>query len=110
MTINQITVNHKLDKNTPQFDVQLLFDEIGVALDDNQYRDAISVVDMYHVYIRQRQVTTFSCQEMLTLGFTFCTLVQKIPSKRRGVQGESTKSIVALCRPGDSGRSSRSAS
>lgn len=48
-------MNHKLDKDTPRFDVQLLFDEIGVALDDNQYRDAISLVDMYHVYTRQHQ-------------------------------------------------------
>ncbi|KAG1749982.1 vacuolar protein sorting-associated protein 13 [Suillus paluster] len=55
----RIVVNHKLDKNTPHFDVQLLFDEIGVALDDNQYRDAISLVDMYHVYIRQRQYRKF---------------------------------------------------
>ncbi|KAG2072635.1 DUF1162-domain-containing protein [Suillus decipiens] len=51
----RIVMNHKLDKNTPHFDVQLLFDQIGVALDDNQYRDAISLVDMYHVYIRQHQ-------------------------------------------------------
>lgn len=49
-------MNHKLDKETPRFDVQLSFDEIGVLLDDNQYRDAISLVDMYHFYIRQHQV------------------------------------------------------
>ncbi|KAG1757583.1 vacuolar protein sorting-associated protein 13 [Suillus lakei] len=55
----RIIVNHKLDKNTPHFDVQLLFDEIGVALDDNQYRDAISLADMYHVYIRQHQYRNF---------------------------------------------------
>ena len=53
----QIKMNHKLDKETPRFDVQLSFDEIGVLLDDNQYRDVISLVDMYHFYIRQHQVT-----------------------------------------------------
>lgn len=52
----RVVMNHKLDKDTPRFDVQLQFDEIGVALDDNQYRDAISLVDMYHVYTRQHQV------------------------------------------------------
>jgi vacuolar protein sorting-associated protein 13A/C len=57
----QIIMNHKLDKDTPRFDVQLLFDEIGVVLDDSQYRDAISLVDMYHVYVRQHQVS-FSCR------------------------------------------------
>lgn len=49
-------MNHKSDKDTPRFDVQLLFDEIGVVLDDNQYRDVISLLDMYHVYMRQHQV------------------------------------------------------
>ncbi|KZT65144.1 vacuolar protein sorting-associated protein 13 [Daedalea quercina L-15889] len=51
----RITMNRVLDKETPRFDVQLLFDEIGVILDDNQYRDAISLVDMYHFYMRQHQ-------------------------------------------------------
>ncbi|KAH9937704.1 vacuolar protein sorting-associated protein 13 [Fomitopsis serialis] len=51
----RITMNRTLDKETPKFDVQLLFDEIGVILDDNQYRDAISLVDMYHFYMRQHQ-------------------------------------------------------
>ena len=53
----QIIVNHKSDKTTPRFDAQLIFDEIGVALDNNQYRDIISLLDMYHVYLRQRQVS-----------------------------------------------------
>ncbi|KAJ4486135.1 vacuolar protein sorting-associated protein 13 [Lentinula aciculospora] len=51
----RITMNHTFDNATPRFDVQLLFDEIGVALDDNQYRDVISLLNMYHVYIRQHQ-------------------------------------------------------
>ncbi|THV04954.1 vacuolar protein sorting-associated protein 13 [Dendrothele bispora CBS 962.96] len=55
----RVIVNHKVDKDTPRFDVQLLFDEIGVALDDNQYRDAISLLDMYHVYVRQHQYRKF---------------------------------------------------
>lgn len=59
--VPQITMNHKLDKETPRFDVQLSFDEIGVLLDDNQYRDVISLVDMYHFYIRQHQVSFSLC-------------------------------------------------
>jgi len=50
-----MVVNHKIDQKNPRFDIQLLFEEIGVALDDHQYRDAISLVDMYHVYLRKRQ-------------------------------------------------------
>ena len=50
-------MNHKLDEHTPRFDVQLLFDEIGIALDADQYRAVISLIDMYHVYMRQHQVS-----------------------------------------------------
>jgi len=53
----QIVVNHKIDQKTPRFDIQLLFEEIGVSLDNDQYRDAISLVDMYHVYLRKRQAS-----------------------------------------------------
>ncbi|RDB28887.1 Vacuolar protein sorting-associated protein 13 [Hypsizygus marmoreus] len=60
----RIIVNHKVDQKTPRFDVQLIFDEIGVALDDNQYRDIISLFDMYHVYVRQRQYRRFRPQEV----------------------------------------------
>jgi len=54
----EIVVNHKVDDKTPQFDVHLRFEEIGIALDDNQYRDVISLLDMYHFYIRQHQVSS----------------------------------------------------
>lgn len=50
-------MNRKADKTTPRFDTQLIFEEIGIALDNNQYRDIISLLDMYHVYLRQRQVS-----------------------------------------------------
>ena len=49
-------MHNNLTKDVPRFDLELLFDEIGVLLDENQYRDAISLVDMYHFYTRQHQV------------------------------------------------------
>ncbi|KAG6381178.1 vacuolar protein sorting-associated protein 13 [Boletus reticuloceps] len=55
----RIVVNHKADDKTPLYDVHLRFEDIGVALDDNQYRDVISLVDMYHFYIRQHQYRKF---------------------------------------------------
>lgn len=59
-----------MDNQVPRFDIQLLFEEIGVCLDDNQYRDAISLIDMYHVYLRQRQVCFVSLHsEISTLTF-----------------------------------------
>ena len=54
-------------KDVPRFDVELLFDEIGVLLDDDQYRDAISLVDMYHFYTRQHQVG-----RRLLYSFVYC--------------------------------------
>ena len=52
-------MNHKVDRQTPRFDIQLIFEEIGVTLDDHQYQDVISLIDMYHVYLRKRQVSPF---------------------------------------------------
>jgi hypothetical protein len=62
-------MHSNLSKDVPKFDIELLFDEIGVSLDDNQYRDAISLVDMYHFYTRQHQVGTdcFICLSPSTL-------------------------------------------
>ncbi|KAJ1311503.1 hypothetical protein OPQ81_009990 [Rhizoctonia solani] len=51
----RITMNTKFDSTTAKNDIQLLFDEIGFVIDDNQYRDVISMVDMYHFYLRQQQ-------------------------------------------------------
>ncbi|CAE6413624.1 unnamed protein product [Rhizoctonia solani] len=51
----RVVMNTKFDSTTAKNDVQLLFDEIGFVIDDNQYRDAISMVDMYHFYLRQHQ-------------------------------------------------------
>ncbi len=48
-------MNHQLNKDIPRFDVQLLFNELGFVLDDNQYRDVISLVDMFHFYARQHE-------------------------------------------------------
>ncbi|KAI0068196.1 hypothetical protein BV25DRAFT_1793389 [Artomyces pyxidatus] len=55
----RIVMHNKPSEGVPRFDVQLLFDEIGVLLDDNQYRDAISLVDMYHFYARKNQYAKY---------------------------------------------------
>ncbi|VDB84480.1 unnamed protein product [Peniophora sp. CBMAI 1063] len=51
----RIVMNNHPDNDNPRFDVEILFDSIGVVLDDHQYRDAISLVDMFHFYRRQHQ-------------------------------------------------------
>lgn len=77
-------MNQKQDKNTPRFDIQLLFDQIGVLLDDNQYRDAISLVDMYHFYARQHQVRK-PCKWCIVVMLMFMFTVQKVQTRSRNV-------------------------
>jgi vacuolar protein sorting-associated protein 13A/C len=52
-------MNNRGGKDVPKFDVQLLFDEIGIVIDRKQYRDAVSLLDMFHFYARQHQYRTY---------------------------------------------------
>jgi hypothetical protein len=54
-----ITINHRTSSTVPKVNAELQFDEIGFVLDARQYRDAISMVDMYHFYLRQHQYHKF---------------------------------------------------
>ncbi len=49
----------KMTSEVPKMDAQLLFEELGFALDDEQYRDVISVADLFHFYTRQAQYRKF---------------------------------------------------
>ncbi|KAJ5532503.1 hypothetical protein N7494_009055 [Penicillium frequentans] len=39
----------------PAMKARLLFDELGFVLDDNQYRDALMLVDLFHYFIRHQE-------------------------------------------------------
>ncbi|KAI1770524.1 vacuolar protein sorting-associated protein 13 [Hypoxylon cercidicola] len=43
------------DIHVPKFKASLLFDEIGVVLDDHQYRDGLMMVDLFHYFIRHQE-------------------------------------------------------
>ncbi|RDA92701.1 hypothetical protein CP533_3692 [Ophiocordyceps camponoti-saundersi (nom. inval.)] len=49
----------ELDKSgdviAPKFKVNLLFEEIGLVLDDHQYRDALMMADLFHYFIRHQE-------------------------------------------------------
>ncbi|KAJ5225571.1 hypothetical protein N7468_006796 [Penicillium chermesinum] len=49
----------ELDKSgkydRPAMKARLLFDELGFVLDDNQYRDALMLVDLFHYFIRHQE-------------------------------------------------------
>ena len=55
----RLVMRHNIASDTPKLDAQLLFDELGFALDDEQYRDLISVTDLFHFYTRQAQYRQF---------------------------------------------------
>lgn len=48
-----------LDKSgnpyNPKFKTNLLFEEIGLVLDDDQYRDSLMMVDLFHYFIRHQE-------------------------------------------------------
>lgn len=39
----------------PKLKAGLLFDEIGLVLDDDQYRDALMMVDLFHYFVRHQE-------------------------------------------------------
>lgn len=53
--IGKVTINPHVDNKTPKIDAALTFDEISVGVDDQQYRNVISMVDMFHFVIRHNQ-------------------------------------------------------
>lgn len=49
------TDNH----DRPAIKARLLFDELGFVLDDDQYRDALMLVDLFHYFIRHQEYRKF---------------------------------------------------
>ncbi|WWC86271.1 uncharacterized protein L201_001144 [Kwoniella dendrophila CBS 6074] len=52
-------INKTMSNEMPKVDAQVIFDEIGVVIDRDQYRDALSVVDVFHFYRRTHQYHKF---------------------------------------------------
>lgn len=52
-----------MSNDTPKFDAQVIFDEIGVVIDRDQYRDVLSVIDVFHFYRRTHQYHKFRPSE-----------------------------------------------
>ncbi|KAE8190986.1 hypothetical protein CF328_g5817, partial [Tilletia controversa] len=51
----QFIMCRKMDADTPKMDAELLLEELGFALDDEQYQDIILVTDLFQFYNRQAQ-------------------------------------------------------
>jgi len=84
-----------MDSHIPRFDIQLLFEEIGVRLDENQYRDVISLVDMYHVYLRKRQVR-FICSFRKPSNVPRLTSMRNIDHQMQNFLPTSPKRVSSL--------------
>ena len=55
----RVIMSKHMDDKTPKIDAQVMFDEIGVVFDRDQYRDALSMVDVFHFYRRTHQYHKF---------------------------------------------------
>jgi len=55
----RVILNKTMSQENPKIDAQVIFDEIGVVVDRDQYRDALSVVDVFHFYRRTHQYHKF---------------------------------------------------
>jgi vacuolar protein sorting-associated protein 13A/C len=53
-----------MSRESPKIDAQVIFDEIGVVVDRDQYRDALSVLDVFHFYRRTHQYHKFRPPEL----------------------------------------------
>lgn len=53
-----------MSNEIPKVDGQIIFDEIGLVLDQDQYRDVLSVVDVFHFYRRTHQYHKFRPPEI----------------------------------------------
>ena len=55
----KIEIDKTGSHTVPRYKANLLFDEIGVVLDDQQYRDALMMVDLFHYFIRHQEYKKF---------------------------------------------------
>lgn len=51
----RIEMNKTGKPDKPKLKAQMIFDEIGFILDEDQYRDVLMMVDLFHFYIRHQQ-------------------------------------------------------
>ncbi|KAK2629859.1 hypothetical protein QTJ16_000679 [Diplocarpon rosae] len=51
----KIEMDKSGENDRPHVKAGLIFDEIGLVLDDDQYRDALMMVDLFHYFIRHQE-------------------------------------------------------
>lgn len=77
----------KIEK--PKIKARLLFEEIGFVLDDDQYRDALMMVDLFHYFIRHQEYKKLQPKKApkedprAWLKFAFNAVLTKIHERNR---------------------------
>ena len=83
----EIDKTGKIEK--PKIRARLLFDELGFILDEDQYRDALMMVDLFHYFIRHQEYKKFQPKcppkedPKAWLLFAFNAVHQKIHERNR---------------------------
>lgn len=73
----------------PKVKARLLFNELGFVLDDDQYRDALMMVDLFHYFIRHQEYAKFQPKSTpkedpkAWLRFAFTAVHSKIQERNR---------------------------
>ena len=52
----KVKLNKQYGGPTPKFDVNMLFEELGFVLNEEQYGDTILTVDQFHAALKRQQV------------------------------------------------------
>lgn len=61
--IGKLVMRHHATKELPKMSAQLVFDQIGLTLDDQQYADALHMANLFSFYARQVQYRAFRPSE-----------------------------------------------
>lgn len=83
----EIDKSGKIEK--PKIKARLLFQELGFVLDDDQYRDALMLVDLFHYFIRHQEYKKFQPKKPPMedprgwLKFAFTAVHDKIHERNR---------------------------
>jgi len=86
----RVVLRHKATQDAPRFDIELMFPEIGVLLDDHQFRDIISLLETFPLLRRKSRFAKYRRPEELRenrpralLTFAGSAILDSVRERRR---------------------------
>lgn len=61
----RLVMNHHISADTPKTDAELLFKNLAFTIDEEQYKDALSLIDLVHFYTRKNQYRKYRPSQQL---------------------------------------------